>query len=163
MWSPPATIHEAVRPGGGGDSPADNSLSYPRQIPGFGCRSDRSRERTCRSVVWSGHGDRGSVGGRTIQFDFRLEQYTTDEELQKVAQLARDEGTDALRRALEKRRISAINVVGSTGNQIGIARKRQAGPDTIIPIITARTMPFDRGLSQRTNNRLSVWISSGED
>jgi hypothetical protein len=87
-------------------------------------------------------GTGGSVGGRTIQFDFRVQQYTTDEEVQKFAQLVKDQGTDALRRALEKEDIGRINVVGSTGNQIAIARKRQAGSDTIITIITARTMPF---------------------
>jgi hypothetical protein len=87
-------------------------------------------------------GTGGSVGGRTIGFDFRVTQYTTDEEVQKFAQLVKDQGTDALRSALEKEDIGRINVVGSTGNQIAIARKRQAGPDTIITIITARTMPF---------------------
>ena len=87
-------------------------------------------------------GTGGSVGGRTIQFDFRVQQYTTDEEVQKFAQLVKDQGTDALRRALEKEDVGRINVVGSTGNQIAIARKRQAGSDTIITIITARTMPF---------------------
>lgn len=51
-------------------------------------------------------------------------------------------GTDALRRALEKEDRGRINVVGSTGNQIAVARKRQQGPDTIITIVTARTMPF---------------------
>jgi hypothetical protein len=33
-------------------------------------------------------------------------------------------------------------VVGSTGNQIAVARKRQQGADTVISIVTARTMPF---------------------
>jgi len=87
-------------------------------------------------------GTGGSVGGKTIPFDFRVQRYATDEEIQKFAQLVKDEGTDALRRALEKEDVGRINVVGSTGNQIAVARKRQAGPDTIITIITARTMPF---------------------
>jgi hypothetical protein len=43
---------------------------------------------------------------------------------------------------LEKEDKGRINAVGSTGNQIAVARKRQQGPDTIITIVTARNMPF---------------------
>jgi hypothetical protein len=87
-------------------------------------------------------GTGGSVGGKTIQFNFRITQYTTDEEVQNFAQLVKDKGTDGLRRALEKEDKGRINAVGSTGNQIAVARKRQEGSDTIITIVTARTMPF---------------------
>jgi hypothetical protein len=87
-------------------------------------------------------GTGGSVGGKTISFDFRITQYTTDEELQNFAQLIKDKGGDALRRALEKEDRGRINAVGSTGNQIAVARRRQEGADTIITIVTARNMPF---------------------
>jgi hypothetical protein len=87
-------------------------------------------------------GTGGSVGGKTIQFNFRITQYTTDEEVQNFAQLVKDKGTDGLRRALEKEDKGRINAVGSTGNQIAVARKRQQGADTIITIVTARIMPF---------------------
>ena len=87
-------------------------------------------------------GTGGSVGGKTISFDFRITQFTTDEELQNFAQLLKDKGTDALRSALEKEDKGRINAVGSTGNQIAVARKRQQGSETIITIATARTMPF---------------------
>jgi hypothetical protein len=87
-------------------------------------------------------GTGGSVGGKSILFDFRITQYTTDVELQNFAQLVKDQGTDALRRALEKENKGRINAVGSTGNQIAVARKRQDGADTIVTIVTARTMPF---------------------
>ena len=87
-------------------------------------------------------GTGGTVGGKSISFDFRITQYTTDEELQSFAQLVKDKGTDALRSALEKEDKGRISAVGSTGNQIGVARKRQQGSDTIITIVTARTMPF---------------------
>jgi hypothetical protein len=87
-------------------------------------------------------GTGGAVGGKTISFDFRVTQYTTDEEVQSFAQLVKDKGTDALRRALEKEDKGRINAVGSTGNQIAVARKRQQGSDTIITIVTARNMPF---------------------
>jgi hypothetical protein len=87
-------------------------------------------------------GTGGSVGGKTILFDFRITQFTTDEELQNFAQLVKEKGTDALRRALEKEDKGRINAVGSTGNQIAVARKRELGSETIITIVTARTMPF---------------------
>ncbi len=87
-------------------------------------------------------GTGGGIGGKTISFDFRITQYTTDEEVQAFAQLLKDKGTDALRSALEKEDKGRINAVGSTGNQIAVARKRQQGSDTIITIVTARTMPF---------------------
>jgi hypothetical protein len=87
-------------------------------------------------------GTGGSVGGKTIQFDFRITQYTGDEEVQNFAQLVKDKGTDALRRALEKEDNGRISAAGSTGNQIAVARKRQEGDNTIITIVTARNMPF---------------------
>jgi hypothetical protein len=87
-------------------------------------------------------GTGGSVGGKSVHFDFRITQYTTDEEVQNFAQLVKEKGSAALRRALEKEDKGRVNVVGSTGNQIAVARKRQQGPDTIITIVTARTMPF---------------------
>lgn len=49
---------------------------------------------------------------------------------------------DALRRALEKQNVGRINQVGTVGNQIAVARKRQAGAETLITIVTARNMPF---------------------
>ncbi len=87
-------------------------------------------------------GTGGGVGGKTIQFDFRVTQYTTDDEVQAFAQLVKDKGTDALRRALEKEDKGRISAVGTTGNQIAVARKRQVGSDTIITIVTGRNMPF---------------------
>jgi hypothetical protein len=87
-------------------------------------------------------GTGGSAGGKTIQFDFRITQYTTDQQVLSLAQLVKENGTDALRRALEKEDKGRIAVVGSTGNQIAVARKRQEGSNTIITIVTARTMPF---------------------
>jgi hypothetical protein len=87
-------------------------------------------------------GTGGSVGGKTLQFDFRITQFTTDAEVQQFAQLVKEKGTDALRRALEREDKGRFNIVGSTGTPIAVARKRQQGPNTIITIVTARTMSF---------------------
>jgi hypothetical protein len=87
-------------------------------------------------------GTGGNVGGKSIGFDFRVTRYTTDEEVDQLATLLKEKGTDALRRAMEKLDVGRINATGSTGNQIAVARKRQDGSDTIITIVTARIMPF---------------------
>jgi len=87
-------------------------------------------------------GTGGSAGGTTIQFDFRITEYTTDEELNKFAGLLKEKGPDALRRALENEDRGRINPAGRIGNQIAVARKRQQGADTIITIVTARVMSF---------------------
>jgi hypothetical protein len=92
------------------------------------------------SAVAMGTG--GSVGGKTMHFDVRITSYTTDDEIQKFAQLVREQGTDALRRALEKEDKGRVLPVGSTGNQIAVARKRMHRTDTIITVVTARIMPF---------------------
>jgi hypothetical protein len=104
--------------------------------------SVRAQDQTPEAYSGVAVGTGGSVGGKSIQFDFRVTQYTTDEDVQKFAQLLKDKGTDGLRRALEKENKGRIAVVGSTGNQIAIARKRTQGADTMITIITARTLPF---------------------
>ena len=87
-------------------------------------------------------GTGGSVGGKTIPFDFRITLFTTDERVQNFPQMVKDKGADALRRALEKEDQGRITPIGSTGNQIAVARKQQQGSETIITVVTARTMPF---------------------
>jgi hypothetical protein len=92
------------------------------------------------SAVAMGTG--GGVGGKTIQFDFSISRFTTDQEVAKYAKLLKAEGPDALRRELEKVDVGRLSPAGSVGNQIAIARKRKAGVDTIITVVTARVMSF---------------------
>jgi hypothetical protein len=87
-------------------------------------------------------GTGGTVGGKSASFDFRITSYTTDQEVQDFAQLLKDKGQDALTSALEKQNKGRINLVGTTGNDIAVARKRQQGEKTIITIVTARRMSF---------------------
>jgi hypothetical protein len=87
-------------------------------------------------------GTGGSVGGRSVSFDFRITSYTTDAELQSYAQLLKDKGQSALTDLLWKQNKGRINLVGTTGNDIAVARKRQQGEKTIITIVTARKMGF---------------------
>jgi hypothetical protein len=87
-------------------------------------------------------GTGGSFGGKMVTFNFNITQYTSDDELQSLAELVKEKGTNALRQALEKKNVGHLNVTGTLGNDIAIARKRQDGPDTIISIVTARIMNF---------------------
>ena len=87
-------------------------------------------------------GTGGAVGGKSMPFDFRITRYTTDEEVDQLATLVKEKGPDALRSAMEKLTAGRINPVGSVGNDIAVARKRQDGSTTIITIVTARIMPF---------------------
>ena len=101
---------------------------------------DEQKRPEAYSAVAMGTG--GSVGGKSIQFDFRISSYTTDEEVDKFAALLKEKGQDALRNALEKEDKGRLNPTGRVGNQIAVARKRQQGTGTIITIVTARVMSF---------------------
>ena len=104
-------------------------------IPGQG--QDRPDAYTAVAI-----GTGGPIGGRSISFDFRITRYASDQEVENLAALLKEKGIDALRRALEKLDVGRINPVGSVGNQIAVARKRQVGANTLITIVTARNMPF---------------------
>jgi hypothetical protein len=107
-------------------------------LPSYG--QDEKTKPEAWSAVAIGTG--GSVGGKSIQFDFRISKYTSGEEVDRYAEILKEKGPDALRRALEKEDVGRINAVGRTGNQIAVARKRQEGSETVITMVTARTMPF---------------------
>ena len=97
-------------------------------------------------------GTGGAVGAKSMMFDFYITKYTTDEEVQQLAQLLKDKGQDALRGAMEKLDAGRIRPVSSTGNQIAVARKRVVDGQTIITIVTARYMSFTE---LRRNNRIT--------
>jgi hypothetical protein len=87
-------------------------------------------------------GTGGSMGGKSMPFDFRITKWTTDEEVKQYMELLKESGQDALRRTLEKEDRGQLSPVGRVGNTIAVARKRQVGSETIITIVTARIMPF---------------------
>ena len=102
-------------------------------------QDDGNKPETYSAVAM---GTGGSVGGKSISFDVRINRYNTDQEVQKFAELVKASGPDALRSALEKEDVGQLSPTGRVGNQIAVARKRQVGQDTIITIVTARIMPF---------------------
>jgi hypothetical protein len=68
---------------------------------------DEKKQPEAYSAVAMGTG--GSVRGKSIQFDFRISSYTTDEEVDKFAALLKEKGQDALRNALEKEDKGQLN------------------------------------------------------
>jgi len=109
------------------------------QLRATGQEGEKPKEEAYSAVAV---GTGGPVGGKSVQFDFRITKYTTDEEINELATLLKEKGQDALRSALEKRDVGRINRTGTTGNQIAVARKRQFGSETVITIVTARQMSF---------------------
>jgi|SRR5579862_469079 len=101
---------------------------------------DEKKQPEAYSGIAVGTG--GSVGGKSIQFDFRITSYTTDGQVDNFAALLKEKGQDALMKALEKEDKGRLNPVGSVGNEIAVARKRQQGTETIITIVTTRKMSF---------------------
>ena len=87
-------------------------------------------------------GTGGAASAKSIGFTFRVNRYASDEEVDQLASLLKEKGPDALRGAMEKLDAGRLNPTGSVGNTIAVARKRQAGSDTIVTIVTARVMPF---------------------
>jgi hypothetical protein len=94
----------------------------------------------------------GSTGGRSASFDFRITRYTTDQEIEELGNILKSQGQDGLRRAMEKLDVGRINLVGKTGTQISVARKRQTPDGTILTIVTPRNMSF----AELYNNGRSV-------
>jgi len=102
------------------------------------------QEEKTKPEAYSGTavGTGGGVGAKSTGFDFLVNRYTSDEEVDQLATLLKEKGPDALRGAMEKLDVGRISPTGSVGNSIAVARKRQDGSDTIITIVTARIMPF---------------------
>jgi hypothetical protein len=114
-------------------------LGITSLLPAFYAQDEKMKPEAYSAVAM---GTGGSVGGKSMQFDFRITQYTTEEEVNNYAEILKEKGPDALRRALEKQDVGRINPTGRTGNQIAVARRRQEGSDTVITMVTARNMPF---------------------
>lgn len=113
-------------------------LVFTLAAPAFAQQQEMAPEDYTGVAIGTG----GSFGGRTMNFDFRITRYTTDQEVEQLAQLLKDQGQDALRRALEKLSCGRIHPIATVGNEIAVCRKRQVGPNTVITIVTARNMSF---------------------
>ncbi len=85
---------------------------------------------------------RGVAAARSINLDFRINEYTSDEKVNEYLDVLREGSVEALRRALEKVDIGQVSPTGSVGTPIAVARTRKTERGTLITIVTARYMPF---------------------
>ena len=114
-------------------------LGFAMLLPAaFGQDAKKQAENYSAVAVGTG----GSVGGKSMMFSLQIKEYMNDAEVLKYAELLKEGGQDALRKALEKLDSGQLSPAGRVGNPIAIARKRQEGGKTIITIVTARVMPF---------------------
>lgn len=92
------------------------------------------------AATWAVTG--GTAGGSTVPLDIRINRYNTDADIMKFAELLKENGQDALRRALEKEDVGQLSPTGRVGVPIAIARKLVSGDKTIIRVVTARNLSF---------------------
>ena len=95
-------------------------------------------ERYTATAIGTG----GGVGGKSMLFNMNITRYTTDEEVQQLAELLKNKGQDALVSAMEKLDCGRIYPVATTGNTIAVARKHIVDGQTFITVFTARNMSF---------------------
>jgi len=92
------------------------------------------------AATWAVTG--GTAGGSTVSIDARITRWNTDEDVLKFAEILKEGGTDALRRALEKEDVGQLSPTARVGIPIAIARKLKSGNKTIIRLVTARNLSF---------------------
>lgn len=85
---------------------------------------------------------RAGLGARSVDLTMRVREYTSDEELQELAEILAEGGQDALQRRMEKLRLGTIAPTGRLGSDIAVARRRSTENGTRIVLVTARSMSF---------------------
>jgi len=85
---------------------------------------------------------RGVAAARSVNLDFHINEYTSDEKAKELADILREGDVHALRRAMEKLDIGQVSPTGRIGTPIAFARTRQTDRGLLITIATARDMPF---------------------
>jgi len=85
---------------------------------------------------------RGPMGGKSVNLDIYIKEYTSDEKIQELVGILSEGGPDALRRPMEKLDVGQISPVGRVGVPIAVARARKTEKGTLISIVTARNMSF---------------------
>lgn len=91
------------------------------------------------------------TGGKLVQFNFTITKWSTQEDIQRLGQILKNQGQDALLDELKKLDAGRIRQPNETGNQIAVAEKWQDGDKTVITMIAARRMTMfetkSRGVS----------------
>lgn len=87
-------------------------------------------------------GTRGAVGAGSTHMNFRIDEYTTDEEIMELAEILKEGGPDALRRTLEKIKKGSVSPQARTGVLVAVARARKTEKGLRIILVTARDIRF---------------------
>jgi hypothetical protein len=110
------------------------------------------------SAVARGTG--GSVGGKTAQFDFRVTQYTTDDELANFAQLLKRDGCTAAGVGKGRQGAGQRGWVDGQSDRGGAKAAGRGGHD-YYDCDGANDAVYGV-VQRRTDYGLSVWVFAGE-
>ena len=101
----------------------------------------------------------GSMGGRSLSLDIHINQYTSDEEAEELANLLAEQGQNALRLRLERISKGRINPVGFAPNEISVIRAKPLEKGRQIVLVSARVMPWvEMYISGRSRDYNLSWI-----
>jgi len=87
-------------------------------------------------------GTGGTIGGRSMTIDIRIDRHTTDQEVAEYIAILKEKGQDQLRRTLEKAEVGRISPAVAVGTQLAIARVFEIAEGKVIRLVTAREMSF---------------------
>jgi hypothetical protein len=101
-------------------------------------KAEEKRESYAAVVVGTG----GRIGGRTLNLNINIDQYTSDQQAQEYLDILKEEGQDALRKTLEEVTVGRIAPVATTGTDLSVARVFQTEQGKVIRLVTPRPIPF---------------------
>ena len=101
-------------------------------------KAQQKRESYAAVIVGTG----GGIGGRTLNLNINIDQYTTDQQIQEYLTLLKEEGQDGLRKKLEKVKVGRIAPVATTGTDLSVARVFETQEGKIIRLVTPRPVSF---------------------
>ena len=101
-------------------------------------KAQQKRESYAAVIVGTG----GGIGGRTLNLNINIDQYTTDQQIQEYLTLLKEEGQDGLRKKLEKVKVGRIAPVATTGTDLSVARVFETEEGKIISLVTPRPVSF---------------------
>ena len=106
----------------------------------FALEEGKESKRESFAAVIVGTG--GTIGGRTLNININIDQYTSDQEVQEYLTLLREEGQVALRRKLEKVEVGRISPAAAVGTELSVARTFETEEGKVIRLVTPRPVPF---------------------
>ena len=105
-------------------------------------KKDKKDKKKVEHFAATVMGTGGTVGGRSMGVDIRIKEYTSDEEVRRLATILKESGPEALRREMEKLDVGQISPTGRLGTPIAVARSHETENGRIVNIVTARYLSF---------------------